>query len=83
MYMAKGVDDLTIQYLLWGPDPYNPTKDKFLWWPDTDDPTHFKNGRANWSGTNTGAYKFSFTLYDSRGVIEDGKRFSYIVYVGL
>ena len=28
------------------------------------------------------AYKFTFMIYDSKGIIKDGKQFTHIVYVG-
>jgi hypothetical protein len=38
---------------------------------------------ANWAGLPTlpRALKFTFTLYDSLGIYEDGKRFTHIVYL--
>ena len=73
MYMAKGVDDFTIQYV--GDEnpteskefnEWRPTDDEVLVWPEQLIPT---------------ALKFSFTIYDSRAIIEKGRRFTHIVYL--
>jgi hypothetical protein len=62
MYMAKGVDNFTIEY--------NGT-----------------TGGINWQrslgsgGISTNALKFTFTLYDSKGVIKNGRTFTHIVYL--
>ena len=68
MYMAKGVDDFTVQYADW-----NDTDDKLDWLPkDADDiETDF----------TTNAFKFMFTLYDSKGIIKNGRRFTHIVHL--
>lgn len=70
MYLAKGVDDFTIFYLERG-DPIG-------------------TGALDWkrrigdesSGVNPYAFKFTFTLYDSRGLIKNGRTFTHIVYLG-
>jgi prepilin-type N-terminal cleavage/methylation domain-containing protein len=67
MYMAKGVDNFTIEFAEWDPA-----------------------GKINWTRTkqstpkkiSTRAFKFTFMLYDSRGVIKDGRTFTHIVYLG-
>lgn len=63
MYMAKGVDNFTIEWC-----------------------TGIDEGRINWQrsmggGIATNALKFTFTLYDSKGIIKNGKIFTYIVYL--
>lgn len=72
MYMAKGVDDFTIQ-LEKGFD----ANDAITWWPT--------NPEVAGGGSYTGfpkAIKFTFTLYDSKGIIKNGKTFTHIVYIG-
>ena len=71
-YMAKGVDDFTIQYV--GEDEsdkdfneWRPEDSEVIGWPEQLYPS---------------ALKFSFTLYDSKGVLEEGKTFTHIVYLG-
>jgi prepilin-type N-terminal cleavage/methylation domain-containing protein len=75
-YMAKGVDDFTIQYV--GTEfPPDLTKKFSDWRPDNNDVT-------NWSDKTLipKAFKFTFTLYDSKGVIKEGREFTHIVYLG-
>jgi hypothetical protein len=41
-------------------------------------------GQSNWRFTSTyfpTALKFTFTIYDSKGIIPDGKTFTHIVYL--
>jgi prepilin-type N-terminal cleavage/methylation domain-containing protein len=67
MLMAKGVHNFTIQF-------------------SESDPT----GNIRWTRSTTGgpqsintkAFKFTFTLYDSKGVIKNGRTFTHIVYLG-
>ena len=67
MYLAKGVDNFTIQFA-------------------KSDPS----GKINWvrskqggpQNISTNAFKFTFTLYDSKGVIREGRTFTHIVYLG-
>ncbi|MFA5251691.1 MAG: prepilin-type N-terminal cleavage/methylation domain-containing protein [Phycisphaerae bacterium] len=74
-YMAKGVDDFTIQYVGWEPSPpiiknfneWRPENSEIVGWPNSLYPI---------------AFKFTFTLYDSKAVIKQGRKFTYIVYVG-
>ena len=67
MYMAKGVDDLTIQFV-----PRNPAG-PVQWLPI---------GTSNPGRINPRAFRFTFRLYDSKGVIEHGMVFTHIVYLG-
>ena len=69
MYMAKGVDDFTIQY--WD----GPSR---RWVPEDQDIPSLPKSQ----GINTNAFKFTFTLYDSKGVIKNGRIFTHIVYLG-
>ena len=70
MYMAEGMDDLAIQYSMGAIDAVTGQID----WIDGD--------FVSSVGSFPRALKFSFTLYDSRGIIEKGKRFTHIVYIG-
>lgn len=74
MYMAKGVDDFTIQYVGYE-DP--PEGRDFNEWRPTDGEVE------DWENKDLGplALKFSFTIYDSRAIIEKGRRFTHIVYL--
>jgi type II secretory pathway pseudopilin PulG len=77
MYMAKGVDDFTIQYV--GLDD---TGREFNdWRPDNND---IRDSSNEWKNKHFAplAFKFTFTLYDSRGVLQGGRRFTHIVYLG-
>jgi type II secretory pathway pseudopilin PulG len=74
MYLAEGVDDFTIQYVGWDDSgkPFNE------WRPIDED----INNEDWWEkGINLIAFKFTFTLYDSKGVLKDGKTFTHIVYL--
>jgi prepilin-type N-terminal cleavage/methylation domain-containing protein len=74
MYMAKGVDDFTIQYV--GTEDPDQFKEFNEWRPVDDDAN-------NWPGELYPlALKFTFTLYDSGGVIKAGRNFTHIVYLG-
>ena len=66
MYMAKGVDDFTVQYANWNDG-------KLDWLP--------KNADDLETDFTTNAFKFMFTLYDSKGIIKNGKRFTHIVHL--
>jgi len=73
MYMAKGVDDFTIQYV--GLD--ESTKEFNKWRPEDDDMGE------NWlKDFRLLALKFTFRLYDSKGIIERGRTFTHIIYLG-
>ena len=74
MYMAKGVDDFKIQYVGWE-DPYQ-GKEFDEWRPENDEVPGWPEK------LNPEAFKFTFTLYDSKGVMEKGRKFTHIVYLG-
>jgi hypothetical protein len=81
MYMAEGVDDFTIQLGL------VLESGNVVWWPQYDEQAAEiirRPGRnpALIEDVGARAVKFTFTLYDSRGIIRDGKTFTHIVYVG-
>jgi prepilin-type N-terminal cleavage/methylation domain-containing protein len=71
-YMASGVDDFTVQYI--GSEKPDQNKEFNDWRPDNTEASSWPEG-----GLYPRAFKFSFRLYDSRGVIENGREFSYIV----
>jgi prepilin-type N-terminal cleavage/methylation domain-containing protein len=76
-YMAKGVDDFTIQYVGTEipPDLFKKFSD---WRPDNNDV------KGGWSNKTLipKAFKFTFTLYDSKAVFKEGRTFTHIVYIG-
>jgi len=76
MYMAEGVDDFTIQYAGWD---YT-DKEFNEWQPSNDD---LKNNKLAWKDKFfiPSALKFTFTLYDSKGIIRGGRTFTHIVYL--
>jgi prepilin-type N-terminal cleavage/methylation domain-containing protein len=71
MVMAKGVDDFTVQFSNW-----NDGDGKWEWWPTNEE----VKADDDYSG-NLKAIRFVFTLYDSKGILEGGRRFSHIVYL--
>jgi len=70
MYLAKGVHNFTISYLERGDEVGT---DVIKWKRNVDDYA---------PGINPYAFKFTFTLYDSRGLIKNGRTFTHIVYLG-
>jgi len=66
MYVAKGVDNFTIEYAQWDP------AGKIRW---------TRGQKTDAEEIRTRAFKFTFTLYDSRGVIRNGRTFTHIVYL--
>lgn len=74
-YMAKGVDNFTIQYV----GREDPSKGMPFneWRPDN------KVNLSTWpTDLYPIAFKFSFTVYDSKGIIKQGRTFTHIVYLG-
>jgi prepilin-type N-terminal cleavage/methylation domain-containing protein len=74
MYMAKGVDDFSIQYV----GTENPPQGKGFneWRPKDDD---VRDGWPEQLGPL--ALKLTFMLYESKGIIEKGRKFTHIVYL--
>jgi hypothetical protein len=68
VYMAKGVDNFIIEYVEPGVLGFTATDIKWL-------PV---GNREFWPPV---AFKFTFTLYDSHGVIKVGRTFTHIVYL--
>lgn len=71
MVMAKGVDDFTVQFS-------GPEGDILNWWPSNQE---VRDGNLDYPGSYD-AIRFSFTLYDSKGILKGGRRFSHTVYLG-
>jgi hypothetical protein len=69
------VDDFTIQYV--GTEIPPDLSKKFNEWRP-------KNSEVIGWPTNLYpiAFKFTFTLYDSKGVIKEGRTFTHIIYLG-
>lgn len=67
MYLAKGVDNFTIQFA------ETDSSDKIKW---------SRNEEGGPGNISTNALKFTFTLYDSNGIIRKGRTFTHIVYLG-
>jgi prepilin-type N-terminal cleavage/methylation domain-containing protein len=75
MYLAKGVNNFTISYLQAGVGPKS--GERIPW--------HRLAGRTVRFDDPNGpprSVKFEFTLYDSRGIIKNGRTFSHIVMLG-
>ncbi len=91
--MCQNAGEIIIE---WTDGEMNPPPDNSLIWfgllvpsenpyiePELDTSTY----TAIWAPTTPKQYwpkalKFTFTLYDSKGIIENGRRFTHIVYVG-
>lgn len=73
MYLAKGVHDFTISYLERGDDVGT---DAIAWKRYVD------NVEDDTPTISPYVFKFTFTLYDSRGIIKNGRTFTHIVFVG-
>ena len=83
-YMAKGVDDFSIQYVGLDYDESGNLEDRFEfneWRPINEE---LKINENEWDDKFfvPAALKFTFKLYDSKGIIKNGKTFTYIVYLG-
>jgi prepilin-type N-terminal cleavage/methylation domain-containing protein len=68
MYVAKGVDNFTIHYL----SASTELQTAAIPW---DRPS----GKSGISSFNPKAFKFTFTLYDSKGILKKGRTFTHIV----
>ena len=66
MYLAKGVENFTIQFA--EQDPLG----KIMW---------MRRKKGEGQNISTNAFKFTFTLYDSKGIIKNGRTFTHIVYL--
>jgi prepilin-type N-terminal cleavage/methylation domain-containing protein len=63
IYMAKGVDNFKIQYAPWA-------ENAVQWLPVADERP---------GSINPKAFKFTFMIYDSKGVLKEGRPFTHIV----
>lgn len=75
LFFARGVDNFTVQVDANDLNRIDPNG-VLEWQPENDDidsidEKHYPN-----------AIKFTFTLYDSKGIIKNGREFTHIVYVG-
>lgn len=84
MYLAKGVDNFSI--MLCGGDKDNEVVDSnnsINWWQPSAANEYFGFYGLNPSFKDyPEAIKFTFTLYDSKGILKTGRRFEHIVYIG-
>ena len=85
MFLARGVDNFTIEYAQRDPnDPNYPNTRRVERDPTTDAIRWRRDVGVN-SGTRIvfpSAFKFTFTLYDSRGIIENGRTFTHVIVLG-
>jgi prepilin-type N-terminal cleavage/methylation domain-containing protein len=70
MVMARGVDDFTVQFS-------GPLGNRLNWWPSNQ---QVRAGNLVYPGSYD-AIRFVFTLYDSKGILKGGRRFSHTVYL--
>ncbi|MHC4158574.1 MAG: PilW family protein [Planctomycetota bacterium] len=84
-YMAKGVDDFSVQYVGVDYDEFGNVEDLFEFneWRPTNKVLN-RNNKDEWSDEPflPSALKFTFKLYDSKGVIKNGRTFTHIVHLG-
>jgi prepilin-type N-terminal cleavage/methylation domain-containing protein len=72
MFMAKGVHDFRIQVMTEVIDG------NLIWWPNNQQVISKESYNHN---QYPPAFKFTFTLYDSNGIIKEGRTFTHIVYL--
>ncbi len=70
-FMAEGVYNFKIQLMK------NIDAGGLAWWPSNQEVIDKES-----YGSYPPALKFTFTLYDSKGILEEGKTFTHIVYLG-
>ena len=79
MYFAKGVDNFSIMV----DADVNSTSHSIDWWPKANDmPADMNDYYSLKPSRYPDLIKFTFTLYDSKGIIKNGRRFEHIVYIG-
>ena len=76
MYLARGVHNFTISYLERGDEVGT---EPIVWKRDVESDEDDDNEPQTISPY---VFKFTFTLYDSRGIITNGRTFTHIVFVG-
>ena len=77
MYFAKGVDNFSIMV----DADVNSTSHSIDWWPKANDMPADMNDYFRYK-QYPDLIKFTFTLYDSKGILKGGRRFEHIVYIG-
>ena len=75
--MAKGVSNFTIEYEQW-----NNTTGRFDWLTGSGTFVDADHAIQIHKRPGAKALKFTFTLRDSKRIIENGRRFTHIVYIG-
>ncbi|MHB0945676.1 MAG: prepilin-type N-terminal cleavage/methylation domain-containing protein [Sedimentisphaerales bacterium] len=81
MYLAKAVDNFSIMFCGSGLDVTD-TNDSINWWPLQPNAKEYFGFYPYYGRLFPEAIKFTFTLYDSKGIIKTGRRFEHIVYIG-
>ena len=78
-YMAKGVDEFTVSWAQW-----DNIAGKFAWISGTAGGVFVDDVHALQRDHRPGAraLMFSFRLYDSKEILENGRKFTHIVYIG-
>jgi len=71
-YLARGVDNFTIEY-----GQRDPATRVMQWRRDVN-----PNVGAGTGLISTAAFKFTFTLYDSKGVMKNGRVFTHVIVLG-
>jgi type II secretory pathway pseudopilin PulG len=79
MYFAKGVDNFSIEF-----DQGIDVNDNIKWraLPDGEEGYFGFAGYRWYFRSYPSLIKFTFTLYDSKGILKNGRRFEHIVYIG-
>jgi prepilin-type N-terminal cleavage/methylation domain-containing protein len=78
MYLARGVHDFTISYLDADANEPTTTTEAIDWRREIDE-----EGTGVLVSIRPHALRFTFTLYDSRGIIKKGRTFTHIVLVDI
>ena len=83
-YMAKGVDDFSIQYVGVDYDEFGNVEDLFDFneWRPINRELEIREDYWDDKFFAPAALKFTFKLYDSKGIIKNGRTFTHIVYLG-
>jgi len=88
LYMIDGIDDFMIQIgiveiidsktiIKWLPESVDDVFGFFYNIPTGIEPNNWSDESLNWPK----ALKFTFTLYDSKGIVKEGRTFTHIVYI--
>jgi len=81
MYLTDGVDSFKVECM--PAEPVGPARTFNQWWGSNADIEAYKNVTGiDWLALRgKTALKFTFTLYDSRGILKGGRTFTYIVHL--